>query len=82
MRRGMTFALVLGTIAAVTLTTVRAAPGQAAAAPIAPQAAGSARAPAFEYLGTLRAETGARTVVENGPTAGNPCVPYTASFVH
>src|SRR6266550_2822418 len=25
------------------------------------------RAPAFDYLGTLRAETGARTVVENGP---------------
>ena len=25
------------------------------------------RAPAFEYLGTLHAETGARTVVENGP---------------
>jgi hypothetical protein len=24
-------------------------------------------APAFEYLGTLRAETGTRTVVENGP---------------
>src|SRR5713226_7603575 len=26
-----------------------------------------ARVPAFEYLGTLRAETGTRTVVENGP---------------
>ena len=25
------------------------------------------RAPAFEYLGTLQVETGARTVVENGP---------------
>jgi len=25
------------------------------------------RVPAFEYLGTLRAETGTRTVVENGP---------------
>ena len=25
------------------------------------------RAPAFEYLGTLRADIGARTVVENGP---------------
>ena len=24
-------------------------------------------APSFEYLGTLRAETGTRTVVENGP---------------
>jgi hypothetical protein len=27
----------------------------------------SPRAPVFEYLGRLRAETGARTVVENGP---------------
>ena len=34
------------------------APAAAAAAP---------RAPAFEYLGTLQAETGTRTVVENGP---------------
>ena len=25
------------------------------------------RSPAFEYLGTLRAETGTRTIVENGP---------------
>ncbi|HEV2521087.1 MAG TPA: DUF3237 domain-containing protein [Candidatus Acidoferrales bacterium] len=25
------------------------------------------RAPVFEYIGTLRAQTGARTVVENGP---------------
>jgi hypothetical protein len=25
------------------------------------------RAPAFEYLGTLQAETGTRTVIENGP---------------
>jgi hypothetical protein len=28
---------------------------------------GAPHAPAFEYLGTLRAETGTRTVVENGP---------------
>ena len=34
----------------------------------APAAATAApRAPAFEYLGTLQAETGTRTVVENGP---------------
>jgi hypothetical protein len=30
-------------------------------------ATGALPAPAFEYLGTLRAQTGARTVVENGP---------------
>jgi len=31
------------------------------------QKATEPRGPAFEYLGTLRAETGTRTVVENGP---------------
>jgi hypothetical protein len=33
----------------------------------AAQASQPPRAPAFEYLGRLRAETGTRTVVENGP---------------
>ena len=37
------------------------------AAPRAQQATEQPRAPAFEYLGTLHAETGTRTVVENGP---------------
>jgi len=37
------------------------------AASRAQQAIEHPRAPAFEYLGTLRAETGTRTVVENGP---------------
>jgi uncharacterized protein DUF3237 len=48
--------------------------GVAASAPLGlaqsstPAAATAApRAPAFEYLGTLQAETGTRTVVENGP---------------
>jgi hypothetical protein len=31
------------------------------------QSAKGPRSPAFEYLGTLRAETGTRTIVENGP---------------
>jgi len=35
--------------------------------PPASKAMETPRAPAFEYLGTLHAETGARTVVENGP---------------
>ena len=39
----------------------------ATADPRAQSAAEELRAPAFEYLGTLRAETGTRTVVENGP---------------
>ena len=33
----------------------------------AEQKTDSSRTPAFEYLGTLRAETGTRTVIENGP---------------
>src|SRR5262245_26384133 len=33
----------------------------------AQKAADSPPNPAFEYLGTLRAETGTRTVIENGP---------------
>lgn len=39
----------------------------AAAVPRAESGAEEPRAPAFEYLGTLRAETGTRTVVENAP---------------
>ena len=38
-----------------------------AAASRAQQAIEPPRAPAFDYLGRLRAETGTRTVVENGP---------------
>jgi len=40
----------------------------AAAASVSPvQKSTEPRTPAFEYLGTLHAETGTRTVVENGP---------------
>ena len=39
----------------------------ATAAARAQKATEQPRAPAFEYLGTLLAETGTRTVVENGP---------------
>jgi len=39
----------------------------AAAASTGQKAADSPRVPAFEYLGTLKAETGTRTVIENGP---------------
>ena len=42
-------------------------PGPATVAPRALGATEEPRSPAFEYLGTLRAETGTRTVVENGP---------------
>ena len=43
------------------------APVPTPAAPKAQQATDSQRVPVFEYLGRLRAETGTRTVVENGP---------------
>ena len=42
-------------------------PGSAAVASRAQSGTEGPRSPAFEYLGTLRAETGTRTVVENGP---------------
>ncbi|HEV8316129.1 MAG TPA: DUF3237 domain-containing protein [Vicinamibacterales bacterium] len=42
-------------------------PASTTATPRAGKATEQPRAPAFEYLGTLRAETGTRTVVENGP---------------
>ena len=42
-------------------------PGPATAAPRTRNASEEPRSPALEYLGTLRAETGTRTVVENGP---------------
>ena len=42
-------------------------PGPATAAPRTQKATEEPRSPALEYLGTLRAETGTRTVVENGP---------------
>ena len=42
-------------------------PGPSNVAPRAQGATEEPHSPVFEYLGTLRAETGTRTVVENGP---------------
>ena len=42
-------------------------PGSATVAPRAQSATEGPRSPAFEYLGTLVAETGTRSVVEKGP---------------
>ena len=42
-------------------------PAPTTAAPRAQKATEQPRPPAFEYLGTLHAETGTRTVVEHGP---------------
>ena len=53
----------LGLTASAPLALAQTASRTAAARP----AAEAPRAPAFEYLGTLTAETGARSVVENGP---------------
>jgi hypothetical protein len=58
----------IGLVAAGPFAVARAtAADPSAAAPRAQTATESPRAPAFEYLGTLRAEIGSRTVVENGP---------------
>ena len=43
------------------------APTPATAAPRAARATEQPSVPTFEYLGTLRAQTGTRTVIENGP---------------
>ena len=67
MRTGLTLVLALGTMSAEPFMAVRAASAQTATAPAGPAAGEQGRAPAFEYLGTLRAETGSRTAVENGP---------------
>ena len=66
-RRAVTFALLVGTIAAAPFAVASVAFAQSAAATAAPKAGEPTRVPAFEYLGTLRAETGSRTAVENGP---------------
>jgi hypothetical protein len=48
-----------------------------AASAVAQTGGESPRAPAFEYLGTLTIETGARTVVENGPQGTRTIVQIT-----
>jgi hypothetical protein len=55
------------TASAPFVVTETSSPGPATAAPHAQNATEEPRSPAFEYLGTLRAETGTRTLVENGP---------------
>jgi len=57
----------VGLIAAGPLAVALTSNGPLAAAPGAQTASEAPRAPAFEYLGTLRAEIGSRTVLENGP---------------
>ena len=50
-------------------------PAPTTAAARAQKATEQPRAPALEYLGTLHAETGTRTVVENGPQGTRTIVP-------
>ena len=57
----------LGLMASGPFALAQPSTGPAAAAPRAQSATQGPRSPAFEYLGTLLAETGTRTVVENGP---------------
>jgi hypothetical protein len=62
--------------AAVLLVAVGlSASGQFALAQTSQSGTDQSRGPAFEYLGTLRAEIGARTVVENGPQGTRTIVP-------
>ena len=49
------------------LTALLVGLGLTASGPFALAQTSTPRGPEFEYLGTLRAETGTRTVVENGP---------------
>jgi hypothetical protein len=49
----------------------------ATTAPRAQKASEAPRIPAFEYLGTLHAETGTRTVIENGPQGTRTIVQVT-----
>ena len=67
MRTRITFALVIGAIAAAPFAVARGASAQTAPVTAAPKAGEPTRTPAVDYLGTLRAETGSRTAVENGP---------------
>ena len=57
----------LGLMASGPFALAQPSTGPAAVAPRAQSATGGPQSPAFEYLGTLLAETGTRTVVENGP---------------
>ena len=57
----------LGLTAFSLFTLAQTSGGPTPAAPRAQKATAPTRAPAFEYLGTLHAETGTRSVVENGP---------------
>ena len=57
----------LGLTASVSFALAQTTTGRATAAPHAQNATEQPHSPAFEYLGTLRAETGTRTLVENGP---------------
>ena len=76
MRVATVFLLGLGLSAAAQVALAQA-PTAAPAPSAAIDHASSAqpRVPAFEYLGTLHAETGARTVVENGPQGTRTIVP-------
>ena len=68
MRVAMAWLVGLGLIASGSFALAQtSASGRATAAPRTQADPEGPRSPAFEYLGTLRAETGTRTVIENGP---------------
>ena len=57
----------LGLTASVSSALAQTSTGAATAAPRAQNATAEPPPPALEHLGTLRVETGTRTLVENGP---------------
>ena len=75
MRTGVDRLFVFGILAISLLAPARAASAQASATTTKPKADGPRQTPALEYLGTLHAETGSRTMLENGPQGTRVVVP-------
>jgi hypothetical protein len=74
-RTGVDRLFVFGILAFSLLAPAQAASPQASATTTKPKADGPRQAPPLEYLGTLRAETGSRTTLENGPQGTRVVVP-------
>ena len=74
-RTGVDRLFVFGILSVSLLAPAQAASPQASATTTSPKTDGPRQAPALEYLGTLRAETGSRTTLENGPQGTRVVVP-------
>jgi len=74
-RKGIARLLVAGVLIASCIAAVHTAAPQASAPAKSPKASETHRPPTLEYLGTLRAESGNRTTLENGPQGTRVIVP-------